>query len=145
MICHVFDQACAFTKHEEDREEALAMAFRTFEWLDTQGDIKPDAYTFTIMLSVCANLILKEDQFTRLQNASMLFHKCCESGHVNDHVLWKLKLAITEQEYYELVGAGTETKAAELNPDWSRTCNMNRRGGGGDNRNNSWSRNRGRR
>ena len=119
------------------------MAFRVFEWLDSQADIKPDAYTFTIMLSVCANLILKEDIGMRFENARMLFQKCCDSGHVNDHVLWKLKLTVNEAEYYQLVGAGIETKASELNPSWSRTVTMNRRSG--DNRNNSWSRNRGRR
>lgn len=118
------------------------MAFRVFHWLDQQGDIKPDAYTFTIMLSVCANLILKEEQQMRFENASMLFHKCCESGHVNDHVLWKLKLTVNETEYFQLVGAGVETKAADLDPSWSRTVTMNRRSG--DNRNNNWSRNRGR-
>ena len=117
------------------------MAFRVFEWLDTQADIKPDAYTFTIMLSVCSNLILKEDQQMRFENARMLFQKCCESGYVNDHVLWKLKLAVNEQEYYQLVGAPIETKAQDLDPSWSRTVTQNRRGG--DNRN-SWSRNRGR-
>lgn len=140
----IISQACAFTKHEEDREDALALAFRTFEWLDCQGDIKPDAYTFTIMLSVCANLILKEEQGMRFENARMLFQKCCESGHVNDHVLWKLKLAINEQEYYQLVGAGVETKAAELDPSWSRTVTMNRRQGdnrgGYQNRNHQYSR-----
>lgn len=114
------------------------MAFRTFHWLDSQVDIKPDAYTFTIMLSVCANLILKEDQAARFESAQMLFHKCCESGHVNDHVLWKLKLTVSEAEYYQLVGTGVETKAADLDPSWSRTVTMNRRSG--DNRNNNWSR-----
>lgn len=119
------------------------MAFRIFDWLDSQHDIKPDAYTFTIMLSVCANLILKEDQAMRFENARMLFQKCCESGHVNDHVLWKLKLTINEQEYYQLVGAGVETKAVELDPSWSRTVTMNRRGSADQNRNNwSGSRNR---
>ncbi len=118
------------------------MAFRTFNWLDTQPDIKPDAYTFTIMLSVCANLIPREEQGSRFEQARMLFNKCCASGHVNDHVLWKLKLTVNETEYFQLVGSGIETKAADLNSEWSRTVSMNRRGG--DNRNNSWSR-RGRR
>ena len=116
------------------------MAFRIFEWLDTQPDIKPDAYTYTIMLSVCANLILKEDPGMRFENARMLFQKCCESGHVNDHVLWKLKLTINEQEYYQLVGAGVEAKTTDLDPSWCRIATMKR--GHGDNRN-SWSRNRG--
>lgn len=93
------------------------------------------------MLSVCANLILKEDQQMRFDTARMLFQKCCDSGHVNDHVLWKLKLTVNESEYYQLVGAGIETKAADLELSWSRTVTMNRRSG--DNRNNNWSRNRG--
>jgi hypothetical protein len=135
--------ACAFTKHDEDRDEALSMAFRTFEWLDNQRDIKPDAYTFTIMLSVCANLIPKEESMTRYQYAEMLFHKCCDSGHVNDHVLWKLKLTISENEYYNLVGFGVETKAVDLPPAWSRVVSVNNKKGSGENRNSNWSRNRG--
>ena len=119
-------------------EQALAMAFRTFEWLDNQVDIRPDAYTFTIMLSVCANVIPKDNPQLRLENAAMLFHKCCESGHLNDHVLWKLKLTVNESEYYQLVGAGVDTKSSDLDPSWSRTVTQNRRSG--DNRNNNWSR-----
>lgn len=128
--------ACAFTKHDVDREEALIMAFRTFNWLDSQLDIKPDAYTFTIMLSVCANLIPKEDSQRRFEESKMLFEKCCESGHVNDHVLWKLKLTINEFEYHQLVGAGVETKASDLPQQWSHAVVNNRKQG--DNRNNNW-------
>lgn len=115
------------------------MAFRTFQWLDSQKDIKPDAYTFTIMLSVCANLVPKEDAALRFDHAKMLFQKCCESGHVNDHVLWKLKLTVSENEYIKLVGFGVETKAADLPPSWSRLVSLNRKSAG-DNRNNNWSR-----
>ncbi|KAL7489538.1 hypothetical protein ACHAW6_015211 [Cyclotella cf. meneghiniana] len=133
--------ACAFTKHEADRAEALDMAFRTFEWLDSQKDIKPDAYTFTIMLSVCANLIGKEDANLKFEHARNLFHNCCDSGHVNDHVLWKLKLTVSENEYVQLVGYGVETKAVDLPPAWSRALKGK---SAGDNRNNNnWSRNRG--
>eukprot|EP00573_Skeletonema_grethae_P005857 CAMPEP_0201695326 /NCGR_PEP_ID=MMETSP0578-20130828/7331_1 /ASSEMBLY_ACC=CAM_ASM_000663 /TAXON_ID=267565 /ORGANISM="Skeletonema grethea, Strain CCMP 1804" /LENGTH=1306 /DNA_ID=CAMNT_0048181169 /DNA_START=426 /DNA_END=4346 /DNA_ORIENTATION=- len=128
--------ACAFTKHDVDREEALEMAFRVFEWLDSQPDIKPDAYTFTIMLSVCANLIPKEEAPVRFESAKMLFEKCCESGHVNDHVLWKLKLTVNEFEYHQLVGAGVETKAQDLPQQWSRAVANNRKQG--DSRNNNW-------
>mmetsp|Transcript_12078 Transcript_12078/g.24626 ORF Transcript_12078/g.24626 Transcript_12078/m.24626 type:complete len:1353 (+) Transcript_12078:875-4933(+) len=131
--------ACAFSKHEEDRDEALAMAFRTFEWLDSQKDIKPDAYTFTIMLSVCTNLIPKEESAVRFEHAKILFQKCCDSGHVNDHVLWKLKIAVNEMEYHKLVGYGVETKAADLPASWSRLVSNNKKSGG-DNRNNNWSR-----
>eukprot|EP00957_Ditylum_brightwellii_P182624 13910660-Ditylum_brightwellii.AAC.1 len=43
--------ACAFTRIEQDRPEALAIAFRIFDWLSSQKDMDPDAYTFTILLS----------------------------------------------------------------------------------------------
>jgi len=130
--------ACAFTKHEADRAGALEMAFRVFEWLDSQKDIKPDAYTFTIMLSVCSNLIDKSDPGARFNYAKMLFQKCCDSGYVNDHVLWKLKLTVSENEYTELVGFGIETKAVDLPAAWTRLVTLNRKSAG-DNRNN-WSR-----
>jgi hypothetical protein len=119
----------------------LDLAFRTFAWLDSQKDIKPDAYTFTIMLSVCANLIGKENAPLKFEHARMLFQNCCESGHVNDHVLWKLKLTVSEGEYVQLVGYGVETKAVDLPAAWSRALKGK---SAGDNRNNNnWSRNRG--
>ena len=72
----------------------------------------------------------------RFEESKMLFEKCCESGHVNDHVLWKLKLTINEFEYHQLVGAGVETKASDLPQQWSHAVVNNRKQG--DNRNNNW-------
>lgn len=102
------------------------MSFRTFMWLDEQPDVHADAYTFTIMLSVCSNLIPRDDHAIRFENAAMLFSKCCEYGYLNDHVLWKLKLALSEQEYFQVVGAGPETKSSDMDPSWSRTVVMKR-------------------
>lgn len=94
------------------------------------------------MLSVCANLIGKENASLKFEHARMLFQNCCDSGHVNDHVLWKLKLTVSENEYVQLVGYGVETKAVDLPAAWSRAL-KGKSAGDNRNNNNNWSRNRG--
>mmetsp|Transcript_14092 Transcript_14092/g.34145 ORF Transcript_14092/g.34145 Transcript_14092/m.34145 type:complete len:1145 (-) Transcript_14092:60-3494(-) len=94
--------ACAFTKIDEDRPEALRIAFRVFEWLSSQQDMFPDAYTYTIILSVCSNLLPKDDTATRYAHAKAFFEKCCKEGYVNDYVLRKLRQTVTEEEYLVL-------------------------------------------
>eukprot|EP00533_Pseudo-nitzschia_delicatissima_P009288 CAMPEP_0116108190 /NCGR_PEP_ID=MMETSP0327-20121206/16642_1 /TAXON_ID=44447 /ORGANISM="Pseudo-nitzschia delicatissima, Strain B596" /LENGTH=1230 /DNA_ID=CAMNT_0003601063 /DNA_START=55 /DNA_END=3750 /DNA_ORIENTATION=- len=109
--------ACAFTKREEDRHDALQIAFRVYDWLESQTDMEPDAYTYTILLSVCSNLLPREDRSSRFSHAKSFFKKCCESGHVNDYVLRKLRQTVSEQEYLTLVdyqGAGA------LPASWTR-------------------------
>ena len=124
----------------DDLEEALGIAFRVFDALslnrsnehnlssssqigDDNANLAPDAYTYTIMLSVCANLIpLPHDhhhhhQYSnhhhqyqhqhgndhRFQNAKLLFERCCADGYVNDFVLRKLRQAVTPDQFLELV------------------------------------------
>ena len=109
--------ACAFTKREEDRHDALQIAFRVYDWLESQPDMEPDAYTYTILLSVCSNLLPREDRVSRFSHAKSFFEKCCASGHVNDYVLRKLRQTVSEQEYLTLVdyqGAGA------LPASWTR-------------------------
>ena len=79
--------------------------------------MEPDSYTYTILLSVCSNLLPREDRASRFSHAQSFFSKCCESGYVNDFVLRKLRQTVSEQEYLTLVdyqGTGT------LPPSWSR-------------------------
>ena len=127
--------ACAFTKTEDDRAEALEIAFRVFDWLSLRPDMHPDAYTFTILLSVCSNLLPKEDEESRYTYAQTLFGKCCEAGHLNQFVLRKLKQTVTEEEYIYLVGDGGRRDAFSdsLPPEWTRNAKMgssrNRRAG----------------
>ena len=126
--------ACAFTKTEEDRAEALDIAFRVFDWLSSRSDMHPDAYTFTILLSVCSNLLPKEDEESRYTYAQTLFRKCCGAGHVNHFVLRKLKQTVTDEEYAHLVGDGGRRDPYDENlpPEWTRNAKMsssrNRRG-----------------
>eukprot|EP00529_Nitzschia_sp_RCC80_P006684 CAMPEP_0113488838 /NCGR_PEP_ID=MMETSP0014_2-20120614/26223_1 /TAXON_ID=2857 /ORGANISM="Nitzschia sp." /LENGTH=1510 /DNA_ID=CAMNT_0000382563 /DNA_START=209 /DNA_END=4741 /DNA_ORIENTATION=+ /assembly_acc=CAM_ASM_000159 len=98
--------ACAFTKVIEDRSEALQIAFRVFDWLSSQKDMEPDSYTFTILLSVCANIIPINDPQARFSHSKAFFDKCCETGYVNDYVLRKLHHAVTEEEYSILLSQG---------------------------------------
>ena len=140
--------ACAFTKIEEDRAEALEIAFRVFNWLAAQPDLSPDAYTYTILLSVCSNLLPRDDRASRFAHAKMFFEKCCRTGYVNDYVLRKLRQTVTDEEYYELVNNRRGVSAANLPASWTRNVSRNHRrpihhkkgggrggGGRGDHRN----------
>mmetsp|Transcript_20036 Transcript_20036/g.55738 ORF Transcript_20036/g.55738 Transcript_20036/m.55738 type:complete len:170 (+) Transcript_20036:195-704(+) len=116
----VSSKACAFTKFDEDRHIALQIAFRVFDWLSNQQDMAPDAYTYTILLSVVANLLPREDHAARYMHARAFFEKCCESGYVNDYVLGKLRHTVTEEEYLELIDYRADVSISKLPPLWTR-------------------------
>jgi hypothetical protein len=110
--------ACAFTKIDQDRAEALEIAFRVFDWINNQSDIHADAYTYTILLSVCSNLIPREDRETRFAHARAFFERCCASGCVNDYVLRKLRQTVTEEEYGLMMDYRTDVNS--LPREWIR-------------------------
>lgn len=116
--------ACAFTTRNESKAEALSIAFRVFEWLLMQRDFQPDAYTYTIMLSVCSNLLSRQDRETRYTHAQELFMKCRESGHVNDFVLRKLRHTVAQEEYLSLVDYRVNSSANNLPPSWTRNSRV---------------------
>ena len=114
--------SCAFTKVNSEKSDALRIAFRVFEWLQQQRDISPDSYTYTIMLSVCSNLLPRQDTRTRYSHARNLFLKCRESGHVNDFVLRKLRHTVNEEEYMSLVDYRINSSAKNLPSSWTRNA-----------------------
>ena len=116
--------ACAFSKHEEDRAEALEIAFRVFGWLSSQQDLCPDSYTYTILLSVCSNLLSRDDFDGRYVNASHFFNSCRDTGYVNDYVLRKLRQTVTEEQFYALVGYTPDTSASSLPKAWTRNARV---------------------
>jgi pentatricopeptide repeat protein len=122
--------SCAFTKVEREKPEALKIAFRVFEWLVQQHNIGPDSYTYTIMLSVCANLLPRRDGTTRYSHAKNLFLKCREAGYVNDFVLKKLRYTITEEEYMNLVDYRVNSSARNLPKSWTRNAGKSIKGRG---------------
>jgi hypothetical protein len=139
-------QACAFTKVESDRPEALQIAFRVFDWLDRHPELQPDAYTYTILLSVCSNLIPRADTATRFAHAKSFFTKCCESGHVNDFVLRKLRQTVSEEEYLRLVDYRNDGSASAMPPSWTRNAGRQSRkpvNKGGSKSGGPWSHRRG--
>ena len=112
-------KACAFTRHEDERDEARALAFRVFKELTTQKGMHPNGYTYTMLLSVCDNLLPKDDEERRFSLAKVVFERCREAGFVNDHILMKLKTTITESRYIELLGSA-ELNASRFPVQWTR-------------------------
>lgn len=120
--------ACAQTKHKEDRTEALSIAFRMFKQMNSSKDIFPNAFTYSILLSACDRLLPKEDEESRFSVAKALFERCCKAGFVNDYVLNKLRKTVnTTKRYVHLVGS-VECRACRLPENWTR----NVLGSGGD-------------
>lgn len=117
--------ACAFSKHDEDRDEALQIAFRVFDWLANQLDMHPDSYTFTILLSVCANLLPREDGQSRYAHARAFFDACRDTGYVNDYVIRKLRQTVSEEEFLSLIDYRTDVSAAGMPPAWTRNAKLN--------------------
>jgi hypothetical protein len=114
--------ACAFTRIDRDRSGALSIAFQVFDWLNTRKDIRADSYTFTIMLSVCANLIPRHDREARYLNARKLFMECRSVGQVNSFVLKKLKHTVTEEEYLSLVEYRVNSDPSNLPHSWTKNA-----------------------
>ncbi len=114
--------SCAFTKVDHEKADALRIAFGVFDWLCSQRDIGPDAYTYTIMLSVCSNLLPRRDKSARFAHAQKLFQKCRDSGFVNDFVLRKLRSTVTEEEYMSLVEYRVNSSARNLPTSWTRNA-----------------------
>jgi hypothetical protein len=123
-ICFVSCQACAFSKNEDDREEALQIAFRVFDWLANQSELDPDSYTFTILLSVCANLLPRDDGNTRFLHARGFFVACRDAGYVNDYVLRKLRQTVEEDEFLNLIEYRTDSTAAGMPSSWTRNAKI---------------------
>jgi hypothetical protein len=136
--CASFVQACAFTKIESDRIEALQIAFRVFDWIRAQPDLQADAYTYTIMLSVCANLLPRDDLRNRYAHAKALFDKCRMEGYVNDFVLRKLRQTVTDEEYFSLVGYHGDGSVESMPSEWTRNTRSSQGRSGRSNV--SWSR-----
>jgi hypothetical protein len=102
----------------------------------------PDSYTFTILLSVCANLIPREDGNARFRHAQAFFVACRDAGYVNDYVLRKLRQTVNEDEFLNLIEYRTDVSAAGMPSSWTRnakidkqqhTHSKNTRTGGGSN------------
>ncbi len=132
--------ACAFTTQPQSKSEALSIAFRVYEWLLLQRDIEPDAYSYTIMLSVCSNLLPRQDKETRYTHARDLFLKCRESGHVNDFVLRKLRHTVTQEEYLSLVDYRVNSSACNLPPSWTRNARIHHKSSNRNKGGSKWSR-----
>lgn len=132
--------ACAFTKIEKDRADALAIAFRVFDWINTKEDMQADAYTYTILLSVCSNLIPRENRATRYAHARSFFESCRQSGYVNDYVLRKLRQTVTEEEYLTLIDYRTDVSS--LPRSWTRNARNNNNSSSNRHNNRGGNRNR---
>lgn len=84
--------------------------------------MNPDSYTYTILLSVCANLLPREDAAARYAHAKAFFESCRESGYVNDYVLRKLRQTVSEEEYLGLVEYRMDDSASTLPTSWTRNA-----------------------
>jgi hypothetical protein len=77
------------------------------------------------LLSVCANLLPRDDSATRFAHARAFFESCREGGYVNDYVLGKLRQTLTDDEFLLLVGKKPEESCASVLPrSWTRNAKL---------------------
>ena len=139
--------ACAFTKgNSHDKSIALDIAMRNYNTMLQLGNhqdeyqqhsdhrdhnIKPDTYTFTIMLSVVANCIPWDDLLRRHDSCQSLFEQCCNAGCVNDFVFKKLSQAlllkhnVNDDDSILLSITGGVKNLREAPYHWKRNANKN--------------------
>jgi pentatricopeptide repeat protein len=117
--------ACALTRHEQDKKEALTIAFRLYDLMISMDELRPDAFSYTFLLKACDALITEEDR--RLCVATSLFEECCKAGYVNNFVLTALRKAMPERHYIQLVGS-TKCSTRGLPGQWTRKF-FNNQGG----------------
>lgn len=86
--------------------------------------MNPDSYTFTILLSVCANLLPREDGATRYAHARAFFEACRDAGYVNDYVLRKLRQTVSEEEFLGLIDYRSDVSAAGMPTAWTRNAKL---------------------
>jgi hypothetical protein len=92
--------------------------------LANQSELDPDSYTFTILLSVCANLLPRDDGNSRFLHAQAFFVACRNAGYVNDYVLRKLRQTVNEDEFLNLIEYRTDVSAAGMPPTWTRNAKI---------------------
>jgi hypothetical protein len=86
--------------------------------------MKPDSYTFCILLSVCANLLPRDDFVSRFSHAKLFFVACREAGYVNDYVLRKLRQTVSEEEFLGLIDYRADVSAAGMPTSWTRNAKL---------------------
>lgn len=109
----------------------MQIAFRVYDWLFNHPELEPDSYTYTILLSVCANLIPRDDGATRFAHARAFFESCRDAGYVNDYVLRKLRQTVSEDEYLLLVEYRMDPAASSMPRSWTRNAKLDNRAGKG--------------
>ena len=118
MTCNVVINACAFSKHPDDRKDAFEIAFRVFKET-TLKDLRPDAVTCKSLLNGCHYCLPKTDEKRRFIVSKFLFKECCEAGFVDGYLLGALKNVVTKEQYIHLVGSG-EQSSSHLPSNWTR-------------------------
>jgi len=139
---HTFNavmNACAFTRSNNVKEkvEAKMVAFRVFDRLvrnlrddghdggnksargtfSISNQCRPDAYTYTILLSVVCNLM--DDKLERYEHAKLLFKSCAHDGCVNEFVWRKLRQVIPGINDFRTITGGRD-HFVDLPQGWTR-------------------------
>jgi hypothetical protein len=73
--------ACAFSKHPDDRKGAFEVAFRVFKKMSLKK-VTPNAVTYTSLLNVCRNFLSTTDKENRFLLSQYLFKECSKAGFV---------------------------------------------------------------
>jgi len=110
-------QACAFTSTDDEdvKDEVVRIALAAMNELDDGPFGKPDQYAYRRLLQVVGRHVVDLKERTRI--AGVIFHRCCQEGHVNPTILRELRQNVPE--LYRKLPMNSEKKP-ELPAQWTR-------------------------
>merc|ERR1712176_1740770 len=115
----------------EEKRYAFEIAERVMDNLDRSNYGKPNHITYSTYFNACYRLLSEEDaRFSAIQRR---FKRCCSDGMVNDLVLQKVKNALTEEQFLELLGESVSTDGSIIfmdklpMSDWGRNVKERKR------------------
>jgi len=105
---------------EQERKEALDIAFDVFFRMRSSLNVKTDRYTYISMLKTCGKLIPKASIEDRKLAVGTVFRACCDEGLVDQQILTNFLMASPDDLIQAMLGQGRRTSClADLPKEWS--------------------------
>ncbi len=118
-IFNMVVKACAYTKYQtnEERKEALQLAFQTIYKMRTNSSCEITPQTYCMLLKAVGNL-LQEGRQEKTKMLVSLFENCCMAGLVDQNVVTQFKENVPDEIYRKMIILRTDKNS--LPEDWTR-------------------------
>ena len=108
-------------KGRDRKKNALQIAASAFNTLPSIG-LKADSITYTSMIRLMLSLM--DNSPDKVNAIGAIFHGCCEEGYLNQHMMYVLNSAVSEDDMITITGLlSEETRSfSSLPAHWSRNA-----------------------